>query len=711
LLALLDRRFDEFAADAHEILALRALVAVGAAAVAMLLLPWTLCALWAMATLAVELWGWFASRDQYLGRAAGRGGQLMFAASLATLITAWFGLGLAFWLTGRLDGAVCAVIVWLTLSGFAQTFASRTPVGFGICGVAPAVATITTLLVTPQASDFVRMPVIGVMALSIGFALAGAQQTFRAGRRLGHLLAALRDREEQYRVLADNVSDTISLRAVGGAVRYVSPAVVDALGYTPEEFAAIDPLEPVHPDDRARMRETYQGLLATGAGATLEYRRVRKDGAPTWTESSFTLVTDPTTGEPREVISVSRDVNARKAMEQQLVEARERAEAGAAAKAEFLANMTHELRTPLNAIIGFSRILKDSTELSARDARHADLISAASATLLTVVNDVLDFSKLESGAFVLEARPFDPLMMTQAVAALVEEQAIQRGLALTVRGRGDNLALMGDGARLQQVLLNLLSNALKFTQVGGVDVTLDQAPAKDGARWLRVEVSDTGIGVPVGQLDAIFERFNQADGSVSRRFGGTGLGLAICKRIIELMHGRIGVTSREGEGSTFWFEVVMPPAASADGEPVAAEPAAAELDRPIRLLLVEDVDVNRELVRVMLEPFDVAIDIAGNGEEAIAAVSLFAYDLVLMDVQMPVMDGLTAARRIRALADPAASSLPIIAMTANVLPDQIRRCLEAGMDGHLGKPISPADLLQALAHWSAHTREPAALVG
>ena len=376
-----------------------------------------------------------------------------------------------------------------------------------------------------------------------------------------------------------------------------------------------------------------------------------------------------------------------------------------AVKSDFLANMTHELRTPLNAIIGFSRLLRTSDALKSRDARQAALIFEASQNLLTVVNDILDFTKLEAGAVEFESQPFDPQEMAEAVGRLLSDQASAKGLTLTVSSDGLRGALIGSGDRLRQVLLNLASNAVKFTAKGEIKVLVTQAADGDGRR-LRIAVADTGIGVPSNRLDTIFERFSQADSSVSRTFGGTGLGLAICRRIMHGLGGSIGVMNNEGGGSTFWAELTLQPAPP---EVLNAQPArletveiapspAAELS--LRLLIVDDNPVNLELVQAMLEPFDINIETACDGVEAVEAAARTAFDVILMDIQMPKMDGVTATRQIRAMASPGAPRIPIIAMTANVLPEQVAQFLSSGMDDHIGKPINPQQLLQSLERWA-----------
>ena len=334
---------------------------------------------------------------------------------------------------------------------------------------------------------------------------------------------------------------------------------------------------------------------------TAEFRVLHKDGSIEWVESTLSRVADGSNA----LLSSTRVVTERKLLEQELQTALDEAKAAVAVKADFLANMTHELRTPLNAIVGFSGLLRKSAAIKAPESRQVELINDASQTLLSVVNDILDFSKLEADAVELEHHPFNPLMIAEATTALLAEQAQSKGISLSVVPAGVQGPLLGDPSRLKQVILNFVSNALKFTAAGGVEVEVTQNEV-GGQRRLRVAVKDSGIGIPERHLDAVFGRFTQADASVSRKFGGTGLGLAICKKLIDAMGGEIGVTSVVGSGSTFWFEVTLDVAS----EVVTDEGSSSDdtdIGPSLRLLVVDDNAVNRELICALLSQFDISI--------------------------------------------------------------------------------------------------------
>ncbi len=503
--------------------------------------------------------------------------------------------------------------------------------------------------------------------------------------------------ETRYRLLADNATDMISRTAIPeGRLLYISPACRAVLGYEPEALLGRRFIGGVHPDDRAKVEALAAARLAGDPEAfanPIQYRGRHRDGRWIWLEADPSIVRNAA-GDAIEFSDVVRDITARKAVEAELEAARAQAEAASAAKGDFLANMSHELRTPLHSIIGFTGLLAAAPGLDAKHRRYADLARNSGDALLALVNDILEFSRLQSSAVTLNAAPFEPMQLIEEAAALVTEQAAAKGLALTVEGpKGPGPALLGDVARLRQILLNLLGNAIKFTPTGEIRVAL-ALDHLDGTTRMSVRVTDTGVGVAADALDRLFDRFVQADGSVARRFGGAGLGLAISRSLIELMGGRIGGESVEGRGSTFWFDATLPWAELAPA--TAPIPAAVTApSSPARILLAEDVVINQELLRAMLEPFGHEIHVVGDGRAVLEAVGIANYDLILMDMQMPVLDGLAATRALRAQGFCA----PIVAMTANVLPEQVALCRAAGMDDHLGKPIEPGVLAATLNRW------------
>jgi PAS domain S-box-containing protein len=516
---------------------------------------------------------------------------------------------------------------------------------------------------------------------------------------------ALFESERAFRFVAEHTSDMVIRTRMGTGITFASPASRAVLGYSPAEIVGMDPADIVVEEDVVRIRALLQDRIARGeliSPKGYEYRGRHKDGHLVWLEANPRLVLNGA-GRLTEIVDVVRDITPRKEAEAALIQARQDAEAASRAKSEFLANMSHELRTPLTSILGFSRLVGQEGGLSYADRKHLDLIRSAGETLLAVVNDILDFSKLEAGALSLADDAFSVAELGRGVTALLSGQADDKGLRLTCEVPEDTW-LTGDAARLRQVLLNLVSNAVKFTDRGEVGVVLRVEP-EDARSWLAVEVRDTGVGLDPAQINQMFDRFTQADGSVSRRYGGTGLGLAISRRLVEMMGGEIGAESDGCSGSTFRFRVPLRPAESPADSPCIQTSAAP--DRRLRVLLAEDNAANRALVAALTAPLDIELHVVENGAEAVSAIQADDYDLVLMDMQMPVMDGPSAARAIRALPGRAAVT-PILALTANVLPEQIEQCRAAGMQGHVAKPIDPRALFAAIAEHARPANEKAA---
>lgn len=494
-------------------------------------------------------------------------------------------------------------------------------------------------------------------------------------------------------------------------------------------------LDRIHPEDMHVITD-LAGRIGLGKSITFEFRLRMPSGDYRWMANMGRIESVDSGGYTLRVAGTGFDATSRKMAEiseseyklkledlvekrtLELVESRNQAEAASQAKSTFLSTVSHEIRTPMNAILGFTHLF-NRTNLDENQKTYLDKIRLSADTLLNIINDVLDISKIEAGKLELERVPFSLKKILYTVQSVAEYGAVEKKLGLALRVAGNVPShFYGDPKRITQILLNLVNNAIKFTSKGSVDVSVYLVPMEHAAEnevRLGMRVTDTGIGLSNAHMERLFKPFSQADSSVTRKYGGTGLGLAICKELVELMGGAIGVESVAGKGSSFFFTLRLDEAPGVDetddttslenqgsAQEVAAT-LALQAYKGSLILLVEDNVVNQEIATLVLESYGMTVEVADNGRVAMDMVQQRQYDLIFMDMQMPVMGGEEATRRLREMSNLPEfhwlSRVPIIAITANAMTEDRKRCIEAGMNDHLAKPFDPAALRDILLRW------------
>jgi len=539
--------------------------------------------------------------------------------------------------------------------------------------------------------------------------VVGAVVTF------GDLTERKRAREEQFKLISliESTDDFIALASPEGRITYLNQGACRLIGLEDAQAALGLPMLALHPESRwAQLRGSISTAMRTGSYRTETQLRHFRTGEPIDVLLNGLVVRQPDSGEVLSFAAIMHDITQRKQNEQALLVAKQSAETATRLKSEFLANMSHEIRTPMNGVIGMAGLLLD-TELTPEQRHYAEIVRSSGESLLALINDILDFSKIEAHKLELEVVDFDLRSILEDAVHLLSAAARKKGIGLGHAIAPEvPLQLRGDSGRLRQILLNLGGNAVKFTPAGRVSIEtrLDREDKRSAA--IRFSVKDTGIGIAADRQHEIFSPFTQGDGSTTRKYGGTGLGLAISRQLAELLGGEIGVRSEPGHGSTFWFTAVLEkrpgkvradfrsPRAQAVDQGRAGRRGSRMSRRTGRILLAEDNITNQQVALAILEKLGCRADAVANGKEALTSLRRIPYDLVLMDCQMPEMNGYEASAAIR---DPQSGvinpQIPIVALTAHAMKGDREKCLAAGMNDYVVKPVDRATLAAALDQW------------
>jgi PAS domain S-box-containing protein len=556
------------------------------------------------------------------------------------------------------------------------------------------------------------------------FELNGDWLVFASARDISERKRA-EDALRKLSMAVEQSPESVMITDISGAIEYVNQAFLLTSGYS---WAELKGNNPRLLSSGQTPRSTYQAMwsaLTLGQSWKGEFINQRKNGE-IYIESEIISPIRQDDGQISHYLAIKQDITEQKQRDQELsdyrnhleekvdartielrraneelIVARQAADAAARSKSAFLANMSHEIRTPMNGIIGMLHLLQRG-EVTPVQGRNLAKMEHSANHLLNIINDILDLSKIDAGRLTLEKAPFTIRQIVDTVLALISDSAAQKGLVIEASLGELPPVLLGDETRLTQALLNYVSNAVKFTNHGQIRITIEHIETKNAEVLIKFAVEDTGPGIEAEAVQRLFSAFEQADNSITRRHGGTGLGLAITRRLAELMGGTVGVNSQPGCGSTFWFSARFEIChENAPGNPQAILPKAEALLRERHagklVLLVEDEPINQEISRTLLEEIGLVVEVAGNGIEALSLLEQNRYALVLMDMQMPELDGLETTRRLRR--QPALRNLPVIAMTANAFVEDRQQCLAAGMNAFVAKPVKPEILFSTLLEW------------